>query len=96
MLIQEFKHKLTLCLQDLLNSEVKLLTSISALIKRYLPIYEQMQATDRIKDRTKPQTIQTILLSAFIRPVAPPYQKLVTNIYTISHSRVFQVLIWER
>lgn len=36
-----------------------------------------MQATDRIRDRTKP--IQTSSTSVFIRPVAAPYQRPVTN-----------------
>ena len=54
MLIREFKHKLTPRLQDRLNSGVELPTSISALAKRCLSIYEQMQATDRIRNRTKP------------------------------------------
>ena len=49
----EFKHKLTLRLQDCLNSRVKLPTSILVLAKRCLSIYEQMQATDRIRNRTK-------------------------------------------
>ena len=53
MLIREFKHKLTPRLQDRLNSGVELPSSISALAKRCLSIYEQMQATDRIRDRTK-------------------------------------------
>ncbi len=54
ILIREFKHKLTFRFQDQLNSRVKLPTSISALAKQCLSIYEQMQATDRIKDRIKP------------------------------------------
>ena len=54
MLIWEFKHKLTPRLQDRLNSRVELPTSISALAKRCLSIYEQMQAIDRIRDKTKP------------------------------------------
>ena len=56
MLIREFKHKLTPRLQDRLNSGVELPSSISALAKRCLSIYEQMQATDRIKDKTKANT----------------------------------------
>lgn len=60
MLIREFKHKLTPCFQDQLNSGVELSASILALAKPCLSIYEQMQATDRIKDKTKPlQSTQT-------------------------------------
>ncbi len=55
MLIREFKHKLRPRLQDRLNSEVKLPTSISALVKQCLSIYEQMQATNRFKNRIKTQ-----------------------------------------
>ena len=79
MLIREFKHKLTPRLQDRLNSGVELSTSISTLAKRCLSIYEQMQATDRIRDRTKSQTTRTTSASASIRPVVPPYQRSVTN-----------------
>ncbi len=42
MLIREFKYKLTPHFQDRLNSRVKLPTSISALAKQSLSIYEQM------------------------------------------------------
>ena len=60
ILIREFKHKLIPHLQNCLNSEVKLSTSILALVKRCLSIYKQMQATNRIRDRTKPlQSTQT-------------------------------------
>ena len=53
MIIQEFKHKLTPRLQDYLNSGVELSTLISVLAKRCLSIYKQMQATNKIRDRTK-------------------------------------------
>ncbi len=79
MFIREFKYKLMPRLQDCLNSRVKLPTSISALAKRCLFIYEQMQATDRIRDRTKPQATRTTPASVSIREVAHPYQRLVTN-----------------
>ncbi len=52
ILIQEFMYKLMSRLQDRLNSGVELPTLISALAKRCLSIYEQMQAIDRIRDRT--------------------------------------------
>ena len=54
MLIQKFKHKLTPCLQDWLNSDVELLSSILTLAKHCLSINKQIQATDRIRDKTKP------------------------------------------
>ena len=54
MLIWKFKHKLTPRLQDCLNSGVELSTSISVLAKCCLFIYKQMQATDKIRNRTKP------------------------------------------
>ena len=78
MLIREFKHKLTPRLQDRLNSGVELLTSISALAKRCLSIYEQMQATDRIRDRTKP----TRLASNSLGRVVTPYQCSVSSTRT--------------
>lgn len=53
MLIWKFKFKLTPRLQDRLNSGIELLSNISALAKRCLSIYEQVQATDRIRERTK-------------------------------------------
>ena len=52
-LIREFKHKLTPRIQDGLNSGIELSSLISALAKHCLSIYEQMQAIDRIRDRTK-------------------------------------------
>ncbi len=79
MLIREFKHKLTPRLQDRLNSGVKLPNSISALAKQYLSIYEQMQATDRIRDRIKPQATRATPASASMRQVTHPYQRPVTN-----------------
>ena len=77
MLIQEFKHKLTPRLQDRLNSGVELPTSISALAKRCLSIYEQMQATDRIRDRTKP--LRSTQTSAPTYSSTKTYQVPVTN-----------------
>ena len=60
MLIRKFKHKLTPQLQDRLNSGIKLPSTIFALAKRCLSIYEQMQATDRIKEKAKSSTtVQT-------------------------------------
>ena len=60
MLIREFKHKLTPRLQDRLNSGIELPKTISALAKRCLSIYEQMQATDRIRAKAKSSTtVQT-------------------------------------
>ena len=46
MLIWKNKHKLTQQLQDRLNSGIELLSIISALAKRCLSIYKQMQATN--------------------------------------------------
>ncbi len=57
MLIREFKHKLKPRLQDGLNSGIELPKMISALAKRCLSIYEQMQATNRIKEKAKSSTI---------------------------------------
>ena len=43
-----------------MNSGIKLLKTISALAKRCLSIYEQMQATDRIREKAKSfTTVQT-------------------------------------
>ena len=67
MLIWEFKYKLTPCLQDRLNSGVKFPTSILALAKRCLSIYKQIQATDRIREKTKPiRTTQTSVLTKLV------------------------------
>ena len=77
MFIWEFMHKLTLRLQDCLNSEVELLTLISALAKRYLFIYKQMQAIDRIRNRIK--FLQSTQSSACIYLSSKTYHVLITN-----------------
>ena len=77
MLIREFKHKLTPRLQDRLNSRVELPTSISALAKRCLSIYKQIQATDRIRDKIK--LLQSTQTSAPIYSSTKTYQVPVTN-----------------
>ncbi len=64
-----------------LNSGVELPTSILALTKWCLSIYEQMQAIDRIRDRIKPQATWATPASTSIRQVTYPYQRLVTNTY---------------
>ena len=47
-------------LQDRLKSGIELPKMISVLAKRCLSIYEQMQATDRIKEKAKSSTtVQT-------------------------------------
>ena len=56
MLIREFKHKLTPCLQDRLNSGIELPKTISALAKRCLSIYEQIQVTDQIREKAMSST----------------------------------------
>ena len=77
MFIREFKHKLTPRLQNCLNSGIKLLISISVLAKRYLSIYKQMQATDRIRDKTKP--LRSTQTSAPTYSSTKTYQVPVTN-----------------
>lgn len=52
MLIQKFKNKLTLRLQDQLNSSMKLSNTISVLAKYCLSVYKQMLATNQIKKKT--------------------------------------------
>lgn len=54
MLIREFKHKVTTGLQDWFISGVELYVSTLALAKCCLSIYKQMQAIDRIRNKTKP------------------------------------------
>ena len=54
MFIWEFKHKLTPRLQNCLNSKIEFPILILALTKRYLSIYKQMQATDKINNKSKP------------------------------------------
>ena len=54
ILIREFKYKLTLRLKDQLNSDIEFLSSILVLAKYCLSIYEKIQATNGIGDRTKP------------------------------------------
>lgn len=53
MIIGEINHKLIPHLQNCLNFEVELLTSILVLSKCYLSIFEQMQSIDKIRDKTK-------------------------------------------
>ena len=77
MLIWKFKHKLMPRLQDCLNSGVKLSTSISALAKRCLSIYEQMQATDTMRDRTN--SLQSTKTSALTYSNTKTYQVPVTT-----------------
>ena len=92
MLIWELKHNLTPRLQDCLNFGVELLTSISALAKHYLAIYEQMQATDRIRNRTKP--LESIQNSAPTYLITKTYEVLVTNSCTnTSFSRLLSFII---
>ena len=57
MLIWEFKYKLTSRLQNWLNSGIELSSTISALAKLCLSIYEQMQASNWIREKTKSSTI---------------------------------------
>ena len=64
-------------LQDCLNSKVELYTLISALTKRCLYIYEQMQAKDRIRNKTK--LLQSIQTSASTYSSTKTYQVPVTN-----------------
>ena len=77
MLIQEFKHKLMPRLQDCLNSGIKLPISILALAKRCLFIYQQMQATNKNKNRTK--FLQLTQTSASTYSSTKTYQVLVSN-----------------
>ena len=69
MLIREFKHKLTPRLQDRLNSGIELPKTISALAKRCLSIYEQMQATDRIRKKAKSSTIVPTTAKVLLKAV---------------------------
>ncbi len=69
MLIWEFKHKLTSRLQDQLNSGIELSKTISTLVKRCLSIYEQMQATDRIREKAKSSTIVRTTTNVPLRAV---------------------------
>ena len=92
MFIWEFKHKLTPRPQNCLNSEVEFPTSIPALVKHCLSIHEQMQATDRIRDRTKP--LQSTQISAFTCLSTKIYQVFVTNSHpNISFSCLFSSII---
>ena len=77
MLIEKLKHKLMPYLQNCLNSEIELFTSISALIKDCLFIYKQIQATNKIRNRIKLlQSIQT-LTSTYLNTKI--YQMLIIN-----------------
>lgn len=77
ILIWEFIHKLTSQLQNQLNSSVKFPTLISVLVKWCLFIYDQIQAKDKIRDRTK--SLQLIPTLAFTSSNNKHYQVLVTN-----------------
>ena len=69
ILIREFKHKLTLQLQDRLNSGIELPSTISVLAKHCLSIYERMQAIDRIRKKTKSSTIVQTTANISLRAV---------------------------
>ena len=77
MLIQKFKHKLMPRLQDCLNFGIELPISISTLAKHFLSIYKQIQAIDRIKDRTK--LLQSTQTSAPTYSSTKIYQMPITN-----------------
>ena len=64
-------------LQNCLNSGIELPTSISALAKYYLSIYKQMQATDKIRDKTK--LLQSTQTLAPVYSSTKTYQVPVTN-----------------
>ena len=77
MLILKFKHKLTPHLQDRLNSSIELSSNIFALAKRCLSIYEQMQAIDQIKQRTKSSTaVQNTATNVFLKTITSSFQAL--------------------
>ena len=80
MLIWEFKHNLMPRFEDHLNSGIELATTISALAKHCLLIYEQMLATNRIKDKIHPS--QSAENPFPIHSSTRFYPMLVTNIRT--------------
>ena len=94
MLIWEFKHKLTPRLQNRLNSGVEFPTSISALAKRCLSIYKQMQATDRIRDKTKP--LSQLKLQLLPTPVPDLILCLLPTLVPTPLSLVLLVPFWEQ
>ena len=69
MLIQKFKYKLTPRLQNWLNSGIELPKTIFILPKRCLSIYEQMQATNWIREKAKSSTIIQITAKVSLRAV---------------------------
>lgn len=55
ILFSKFKYKLMPNIQYQQNSRLKLLTSISVLVKHYLSIYKQIQATNQTNKQIKSQ-----------------------------------------
>ena len=53
ILIRKFKYKLTLQLQDQLNSDIELPNTIFAPAKRCLSMYEEIQVIDQIRKKSK-------------------------------------------
>ena len=84
MFIREFKHKLTSQLQDRLNSGIKLPSTIFALAKRCLSIYEQMQATNRIRKKAKSSTSVQTTANVSLRTVTSSFRTP-----TISNNNTF-------
>ena len=54
MLLREFMHKLSSCMQDRINSGLEYPDNIKDLAARCRKIYDQMMATDRVQSNTKP------------------------------------------
>lgn len=78
MLIIKFEYKLILCLQNWLNTKIKLFTLISTLTKRYLFIYKEIQAMYRIINKCK--LTQRILTPVSITIIAIFWKYPITNI----------------
>ena len=64
-------------LQNCLNFKVKPFTLILALVKHFLSIYKQMQATDRIRGKIK--SLQLTSISILIYSSIKTYQMPVIN-----------------
>ena len=84
MLISKFKHKLTSQLQDRLNSDIELLSTISALIKRCLSSYEQMQATNQIREKAKSSITVGIIANIPLKDITSSSRAL-----TVSNNNTF-------
>ena len=79
-------------LQDRLNSGIELPKTIFVLAKRCLSIYDQMQATDRIKEKAKSSTIVQTTAKVPLRAVTFSFRAPAIHNKNTSFSRLSNTL----